>query len=114
MIARRRMTLATIVSAGLVAIPTAWGGELSVVAVEPVSQRIDVPIDGAMVVRFDRPVRRDSVTTASFWAFGRWSGPVDGAFSFSDGDSTVTLTPSRSYSGGETVTVTLSHEPARV
>ena len=91
------------------AVYTAAAGELSVIAVEPRSQKIQAALDAPIVVHFDLPVRRDTVTTQSFWAFGRWSGAIDGEFSFSNDDRTVTLTPSRTYSGGETVMVILAH-----
>ncbi len=90
----------------------ARGGELTVVSVEPASHLNVAPVDTAIVAHFDRPVRRESVTGGSFWVFGRWSGRADAVASFSNNDQTVTLTPARAFSAGETVTVFISHDLA--
>ncbi|MCH7812729.1 MAG: VCBS repeat-containing protein [Planctomycetes bacterium] len=83
--------------------------ELTVVSVQPAARSLDAPVDEPISVTFDRPVSRNSVTDRTFWAFGRWSGPLSGAYSFSNGDQTVTLTPDHLLSAGETVTVVLAH-----
>ncbi|MEE8143279.1 MAG: FG-GAP-like repeat-containing protein, partial [Planctomycetota bacterium] len=90
--------------------PAALAGELIVTSVEPSLNMLNAPLDSAIVVHFDQAVQRGSITAASFWAFGRWSGTVSGSFSFSDGDQTVTLTPDQPFSAGETVMVILSHD----
>jgi hypothetical protein len=59
-------------------------------------------------VTFDRALQRASVTLASFRVVGRWSGRANGAIGFSNGDRTVTLTPTTSFSAGEPVSVNLS------
>jgi hypothetical protein len=83
---------------------------LTVMGVTPVARSIKAPADAAIVVHFDRPLLRDSVTNKSLWAFGRWSGPVrDGAYAFSDDDKTVTLTAPRKWTAGDRVTVVLAH-----
>jgi FG-GAP-like repeat/Divergent InlB B-repeat domain len=85
--------------------------ELGVVSVTPAPHALTAAADAAIVVRFDRPVARDSVVVRrSFWAFGRWSGTVAGAFRFADGDRTVELRHGRPFSAGEMVTVFLSHD----
>jgi len=77
----------------------------------PPAHTLTAPVDSPIVVRFDRPVDRSSVTSGSqMRAFGRWSGAVSGPYSFSDGDTTVTLTPNRPFSAGESVMVVLSHD----
>ena len=86
------------------------GGTLSVVRVEPEARTGGASVQTPIVVEFDRPVDRTSVTPNSFWAFGRWSGAADGSFTFSNGDRIVTLTPSRQLSAGESVMVILSHD----
>lgn len=84
--------------------------DLVVVGTEPAAHALTAPVDSAIVVRFDKPVARDSIVALrSFWAFGRWSGTVSGTFEFSDGDQTVALVPSRPFSAGETVMVILSN-----
>lgn len=81
-----------------------------VMDVSPVARSIKAPPDAAIVVRFDRPLQRDSVTAKTLWAFGRWSGPVrDGAYAFSDDDKTVTLTSPRKWTAGDRVTVVLAN-----
>ncbi len=92
--------------------PSAGAGpsELVVTAVEPASHSLVAPADTAITVHFDQPVAAASVGPLSFWAFGRWSGAVSGSYSFSDGGATVSLTPARSLSAGESVMVILSHD----
>lgn len=91
----------------------AEAGELTVVTVEPTPRTITAPVTSVITVHFDRPVDRSTVVARrSFWAFGRWSGPVDGSFVYGDGDATVTLVPDRPFSAGENVMVLLSTELA--
>ena len=82
--------------------------ELTVTAVQPTARTVTAPVDSVIQVRFDVPVDRSSVSDASFWAFARWSGVVQGSFVFSDGDREVSLVPDRAFSAGESVMVILS------
>jgi hypothetical protein len=84
--------------------------ELRVVAVEPSAHSLGASVHTPIVVRFDRPVNRETIDDTSFWAFGRWSGAADGSYAFSDGDRTVTLVPGNPLSPGESVMVILSHD----
>ncbi|MDH3628199.1 MAG: FG-GAP-like repeat-containing protein [Acidobacteriota bacterium] len=86
------------------------GGQLAVTTIEPAARVLAAPVDSAIVVHFDRPVKPASITSNSFWAFGRWSGTATGSYSFSNGDQTVTLTPAQPFSAGETVMVVLSDD----
>ncbi|MEM1178249.1 MAG: FG-GAP-like repeat-containing protein [Acidobacteriota bacterium] len=89
---------------------TADAGGFEVVSVEPAAHALAAPVSSAIQVRFDSPVDRSTVVARqSFWAFGRWSGAVDGSFEFSDGDRVVTLRPDRPFSAGEMVMVVLSN-----
>ncbi len=89
----------------------AAASELVVLSTTPVPRTLDAAVDTSIVVNFDRPVEPATIVARrSFWAFGRWSGAVDGTFQFSDGNSTVTLVPDRPLSAGEQVMVILSHE----
>ncbi len=88
----------------------AAAGEFTVTAVEPASHALAAAPDAAITVHFDRPVDAASVGPASFSAFGRWSGAVSGVYGFSNGGATVSLTPSRRFSAGESVMVVLSHD----
>ncbi len=85
-------------------------GGLTVTAVEPAGHALAAATDAEITIHFDRPVDPASVGPASFSAFGRWSGAVSGAYSFSGGGATVSLTPSRPFSAGESVMVVLSHD----
>lgn len=105
--AGKSMLLATLIAG----VTPAVGQELTVVSVEPIPRAVTVPVDSAIVVHFDRPVRPETIVPwQSFWAFGRWSGTVAGTFSYSNGDQTVTLTPAQPFSAGESVMVILSHD----
>lgn len=89
----------------------ARAAELMVVGVEPAARSVAAPVTSPIVVHFDRPVQPASVLGGdNLWAFGRWSGPATGAFAFSNGNQTVTLTPVQPFSAGESVMVMLSHD----
>ena len=91
--------------------PSAFaGGELSVVALTPAANNLTAPVAAAITVEFDQPVDQRSVTSNSFSAFGRWSGPVEGSYSFSNGDQNVSLHPDQPLFYGEQVMVVLSHD----
>ena len=87
----------------------AQGGPLEVRRVRPTPARVDAPVTAPIVVTFDRAVDRSTIDARSFWAFGRWSGPVDGNYVFATGDRTVMLRPAAPLSAGERVMVVLSH-----
>ena len=78
---------------GLSAAQIAAAGELAVVSVEPAAHSLTAPVAAPITVHFDQPVLPASVTSDSFWAFGRWSGTVEGTYSFSNSDQTVSLHP---------------------
>jgi hypothetical protein len=67
--------------------------QFSVASTEPGLNANNIGRSAPIVVNFDRPVNRATVTSRSCWAFGRWTGPVAGTVAFSNGDATVTLTP---------------------
>jgi hypothetical protein len=88
------------------------GGELIVVETRPAHSTLDVSVHESISVTFGAPVNRASVTAAPqhFWAYGKWSGPVSGDFSYSESDTIVTLTPDEPFFAGEQVFVILSHD----
>ena len=90
--------------------PGVDGGPLAVVSVEPAPRSMTAPVNAAIEIEFDRPVDRGTVNRDSFWAFGRWSGTVEGTISFVDGDVRAVLSPDHPFSAGETVMVILSHD----
>jgi len=85
---------------------------LFVTSVSPASNSLSAPVTTAITVTFDRAIDPASISPASFWAFGRWSGPAEGIFSFPAGGNSVTLTPTDPFSAGETVMVILSDDVA--
>ena len=85
-----------------------FAAPLAVVSTSPA--RLEAVAKNSVVtITFDRPVLPASVTATSFRVFGKQSGVVMGPFTFSNGNQSVTLTPSRSFAAGETVVVNLSH-----
>lgn len=88
----------------------AHAANLTVVSHVPARHVNNVPMGSKISITFDRAVLPSSVTPLSFSAFGRWSGAVLGSFTFSNGDTTVTLSPQKRFSSGEPVMVVLSHD----
>ena len=107
---RNGLSWAVCAAAMAVSAAPARAGELTVVATTPVGHTISVPTGSAIAVQFDQPVDSASVTSDSFGAFGRWSGPAEGSFTFSDDDHTVALVPESDFFYGEQVMVILSHD----
>src|SRR5262249_54877751 len=66
--------------------------------------------DATVTITFDVPVDRTTITASSVRVFGKQSGTVSSAFTFSNSDKAVTLTPSRPFLAGEVVHVNLSHD----
>jgi hypothetical protein len=91
------------------ALPATAGGTLQVVSTSPGRHQARVSRTAPIRITFDRPLLTSSITAASFRVFGRWSGPVSGPFTFSDGDRTVTVTPIRPFSAGESAVVNLAN-----
>ncbi len=89
--------------------PAAGAQNLTVTGVEPPAN-VMAERSARIAVRFDRPVRRDSVTDRSFWAFARWGGVVTGAIGFAEGDTVVTLTPDDDFLAADLVTVFCAHD----
>jgi len=93
--------------------PQPPGPALEVVSVSPGANEM-AAADTTIEVQFDEPVDPETVSSASMWAFARWSGAVEGDLSVSEDGKTVTLTPDDALSAGESVTVVLSHDLASV
>ncbi len=81
---------------------------LQVVGVSPTRNAM---ASAASVVRvdFDQAVDPATISAATFRVFGRGTGTASGALTLSNGNHSVTLTPTRPFSAGETVLVNLSH-----
>ena len=107
---RRGLSWAICAAATAAAVAPVWAGELTVVSVDPAPHALSVVTGSSISIHFDQPVDIDSVTSDSFWAFGRSSGTAQGDFTFSDNNQIVTLNPERSFFFGEHVMVILSHD----
>jgi FG-GAP-like repeat/Bacterial Ig-like domain len=83
--------------------------DLQVVGTTPAPNGM-APATTAITIDFDRAVKTSSVDHASFRVFGRGTGTKTGAFTFTNGNQSVTLTPTTPFSAGEIVTVNLSHD----
>ena len=86
----------------------AQAGGLQVVGISPTSNFLTAPVNTVISVNLDEAVNPATVTPASFWAFGRWSGPAEGVISIENGGMTIRLTPDNPFSAGEQVMVILS------
>jgi hypothetical protein len=82
-------------------------GDMQVASTSPLRHRGAVPWNTTVSVTFDRPLQTATVNASTFRVRGRWTGRADGTLSFSNANRTVTLTPTRAFSGGETVYVNL-------
>ncbi|MEW5988788.1 MAG: FG-GAP-like repeat-containing protein [Chloroflexota bacterium] len=85
-------------------------GGLSVLGTLPAARSLSNSTDTTIGVLFDRPVDRASIHAGTFMAFGKWSGPVSGAYSFANGDRAAILTPAEPFAAGEMVMVVLSNQ----
>ena len=88
--------------------PLAALGQMQVVSTSPSLNAI-AATTSAVSVTFDRALNPATITGATFRVSGQWSGAGPGAFVFSNGNKTVTVTPTKPFSAGETVFVNLSH-----
>ncbi len=94
----------------MLAVPAVAGADVVTVAsVSPAARALTAPVGATIAVEFDRPIAPASVTRDTFWAFARWSGAVEGAISFENGNRTARLTPDFPFTNGESVMVILSN-----
>ncbi|HEY2387406.1 MAG TPA: FG-GAP-like repeat-containing protein [Candidatus Binatia bacterium] len=91
------------------AVPAVHASQPQVVSTSP-ARLAFAPATTTISVTFDQALLPASVTSASLRVFGRSSGTVSGAIALSNGDKTVTVTPSHPFSAGEIVLVNLSHD----
>lgn len=83
--------------------------QMQVVETTPRLNATSVPRTGAISVTFDRAIDPATLVAPNFGAFARWSGPVAGPLTLSNGNRTVTLTPTRPLAAGEMVMLVMSH-----
>lgn len=84
----------------------------SVDAVVPGPQSLGVPTDSDIVVTFRQTVTPTELQTAANAVFGRWSGPVSGAWQVESDGTVARFSPSRPFMPGEWVSVRLPREVA--
>lgn len=89
-----------------------FAGTLVLVGSEPPRNAANVAPTAAITLHFDRALAAGSVTSASFRAYGRQSGPVVGTYTLLAGGLAVRLRPDRPFAAGESVAVNLSHDLA--
>jgi FG-GAP-like repeat/Bacterial Ig-like domain len=87
----------------------ALGQNLTVTSVSP-PMHTAAPYDTDVVIDFDRPLDRGSVTSAPnhVHVFGEATGTKSGTLAFENGDTRLRFTPDQPFSAGETVRVTLA------
>ncbi|MCC6765406.1 MAG: VCBS repeat-containing protein [Deltaproteobacteria bacterium] len=83
------------------------GAELQVVAVSPAPNAI-APATTLVRIDFDRPLDPTTVSADTVRVFGRGTGTAGGTRVLSNGDQTLTFTPTAPFSAGEIVLVNLS------
>ncbi len=98
-----------VILGSLLASAVGYAAQPDVVSTSPV-RHTTAPASTAISITFDEPLLTSSVTASSLRVFGRSSGPASGAVAFSNGNATVTFTPSSPFSAGERVLVNLSHD----
>ena len=104
-------TIGTLLSiTGVLALTHTSLAQLAVQTTSPTMNANNAARSGPVSVTFDRAVNTATFTSANFWAFGKLTGPVAGAVTFSNSNQTVTLTPAQSLQAGEVVMVILSNQ----
>ncbi len=76
----------------------------------PAAQSMALVNNLEIVVEFDQPIDPQSITSRSFAVFGRWTGVCPGEFTFENNNQRIRFTPSKTFSAGEWITVSLSRE----
>ncbi|HEX2837241.1 MAG TPA: FG-GAP-like repeat-containing protein [Phycisphaerales bacterium] len=101
-----RLLLAVILHAVAAALAAA---QLTVASTSPLLNANNVARTAPISVTFDRALNTFTTSSAQFHAFGKQSGPIAGALTFSNASRTLTLTPTRPFYAGESVMVLISH-----
>lgn len=77
---------------------------------QPAAQSMAAAERLQIVVEFDQPIDPQSITSRSFAVFGRWSGVCPGEFTFEKNNQRIRFVPSKIFSAGEWITVSLSRD----
>ncbi len=83
--------------------------QLTVVSHSPTRNQNSVVLNTSISVTFDRAVDPATFTSANFKLFGKLTGPMVGALTFTNSNQTATLTPTRPFLAGEVAMVVMSH-----
>lgn len=83
---------------------------LSTTSVSPLQDATTAARDGSIEVNFDRALDPAQISNEKFKVFGRWTGVVSGEVSLQNANSTLRFTPSKNFSAGEWVTVSLVND----
>lgn len=95
---------------GVAIVSQAAMAQLAVTGTSPVLNASNVNRNSAVSVTFDRPVNPSTFTVnQSFRVFGKLRGVVNGSLAFSNGNQTVTFTPSAAFMPGESVMVVMAN-----
>ena len=108
---QRTIAFVATLSTAMLAYVAGAAAQLQVVSTAP-ALNATAAVTTTVRIDFDKPLNTATVNANSFRVFGRWSGPASGTLSFSNGNQTVTLTPTNPLSAGEQVFVNLSHDIA--
>jgi uncharacterized repeat protein (TIGR01451 family) len=82
---------------------------IAVTSTAPVGNANNVARNASIQINFDQPLATASITSSSFRVWGTQSGPAAGTTAFSNGDQTLTFTPSASFFPGEWISIQLAH-----
>ncbi len=85
---------------------------IAVSATAPVGNANNVARAAAVTIDFDRPLDTSSITGSTFRVWGTQSGPAAGTTAYSNGNATLTFTPSHAFFPGEWVSIQMSHSIA--
>jgi len=85
---------------------------IAVTSTTPVGNANNVARNASIAIHFDTALATSSITSSSFRVWGTQSGLAAGTTAFSDGDQTLTFTPSGTFFPGEWISIQLSHSIA--
>ena len=104
----RLLRTAPLIAVFLLAAAGALAAPPVVVSTSPAANSM-APPDTPIAITFDQALLTSSVTASTLHVFGKQTGKSTGSIAFSNGNQTVTFTPSKAFSAGELVLVNLSH-----
>ena len=82
---------------------------LEILKTSPIPQSLSTEQNHNIVMTFSQPIDTSTITKDSFMAYGKWSGPMEGTYSFSNSNTVVTYTPKRPFFYGEWITIRLTN-----